>query len=236
MTSETDAEVVARRFHESRARRHETGLREKAMGNPVKEFPILFSAPMILAIQAGRKSVTRRLDKRWLRVKAGDVLWVRETWRPEVAHSHGMNACDCADVNITYAADGQCRYFEESQTNPEWVMPKAASTGNVTPLFMPRWASRIILDVTEDARMERLAEITEEESIAEGVRGMGDESNSTGCWIGRETRDDRGHLVTPWETPREAFADIWSGLHDKPSERWEDNPQIVRLAFTVEVA
>jgi hypothetical protein len=42
---------------------------------------ILFSAPLVLALLANRKTVTRRLDKRWLKLKVGDLLYVRETIR-----------------------------------------------------------------------------------------------------------------------------------------------------------
>src|SRR5688572_13284519 len=44
-------------------------------------------------------------DPKHCSVVRRDRLWVRETWRPTIAHSHGEDACDCADVNIQYLAD-----------------------------------------------------------------------------------------------------------------------------------
>src|SRR5438477_7174905 len=60
------------------------------------DIPIIFSAPMVRALLAGDKTMTRRLAWRqvedklacgvidvpspWQRVQPGDHLWVRETW------------------------------------------------------------------------------------------------------------------------------------------------------------
>jgi hypothetical protein len=157
------------------------------------EHGIIFSAEMVLALLADRKSVTRRLSKRWLRAKAGDRLWVRETWRPSGQQQ---------DVNITYAADRAQRFITAGNTNPEWTIPKAAATGNVSPLFMPRWASRILLECEEDARVERLQDISDIEARAEGMESC---------------------------TPADQFRVLWDTLHTKPGERWSDNPKVVRL-------
>lgn len=163
----------------------------------MKEQPILFSAPMVRAILEGRKTVTRRVVKPtyqsieeredgrlwpwredlnraedyWYPCPYGqlsDRLWVKERWRPVVAHNCYETACDCSDINVRYAADGEIRYFADSTIPSEWTLPKAADRGDVTPLFMPRWASRLTLEVT-GVRVERLQDISEWDAIAEGI-------------------------------------------------------------------
>lgn len=179
----------------------------------MKERPILFSAPMVRAIQAGTKTQTRRIAKprkypsllsgewsdqyvldegnrEWLMRdfpygEPGDRLWVKETWRPRISHACSMDACDCDDVHVSYAADGQRsegRYFTGYQIPDSWLMPKASKRGAVSPLFMPRWASRITLEIT-GVRVERLQDISEADAQHEGcslecMTPTGDDSGS----------------------------------------------------------
>lgn len=144
-----------------------------------------------------------------------DRLWVKETWRPRIAHGHGMDACDCADVVVRYEADRAERYFDESEIPDEWSMPKAAARGNVSPLFMPRWASRITLEIV-DVRCERLHDITEEDSALEGVTPF--PKNPDGdCWT------DGKH--------RTAFEFLWNELHGWNPNAWAANPWVWRIEF-----
>lgn len=151
----------------------------------------------------------------------GDRLWVKETWGVRISHSCAMDACDCADVVVTYAAggDGDVRFVSEYDigahpSGEQWLLPKAALAGkNVSPLFMPRWASRITLEVTS-VRAERLHDITEEDAKAEGVDAIGINAiprNGTLCY-----RDD--------------FAQIWDIINGKRAS-WALNPWVWVIEF-----
>jgi hypothetical protein len=159
----------------------------------IKERPILFSAPMVRAILEGRKTVTRRAVKVQPRSRAdigsygtgqpfirnpdvtkpnpecpygkpGDRLWVRETWycdHVEVQQGPYLRPADMFDLDqsredgeLVYAADGLTPYEQEQ---PTWK----------PSIHMPRWASRILLEIT-DVRVERLQDISREQCIAEG--------------------------------------------------------------------
>jgi len=103
----------------------------------------------------------------------GDRIWVRELWRPYVVHSHADNACDCGDIMIDYPADDAKRFFSDDfmvdkAKAHDWTIPKAAKSGNVTPMYMPRWASRIFLRVTS-VGVERVQSISVEDIVAEGI-------------------------------------------------------------------
>ena len=85
--------------------------------------------------------------------KVGQVLWVKEKWCPR---SGGM-----------LAMDRVCRprYAATEELRPEWGFSWR------TPLFMPRWASRIELLVTR-RWIERLHDISEADARAEACAGV----------------------------------------------------------------
>jgi hypothetical protein len=93
---------------------------------------------------------------------AGARLWVRETARA-TATEEGI---DC----IHYMADDHCRAIMVSEYGP-WRKMRAYGGGHaraVPSIHMPRWASRITLEIT-GVRVERLNDISEEDAIAEGI-------------------------------------------------------------------
>lgn len=100
----------------------------------------------------------------------GDRLWVRETWA----------AGKCADGLKpsmlhpgTWLVDNGGLWFPADEAEPRHpISPR----GKTRPgMFMPRWASRILLEVTA-VRVERLQDISVADCIAEGVPRGGPEN------------------------------------------------------------
>lgn len=119
--------------------------------------PIIFSAPMVKAILAGVKTQTRRLKNGPCRYGGrGDRLWVKETL---VGGKMSL---------LTYAADDTL-VERPIQTNHGWHYNWKRDYGQCVPsIYMPRWASRIMLEIVA-MRDERLQELTDDDATAEGV-------------------------------------------------------------------
>lgn len=97
----------------------------------------------------------------------GSTLWVRETWRPSPVSASGLDTKPDGYA-VRYEADGAEHFHVAARIPESWRFPRAARRSVVSPLLMPRWASRIDLIVT-GLRVERLATITARDIVAEGV-------------------------------------------------------------------
>ena len=204
----------------------EEGLR--SMG-AIRERPILFSSPMIRAIIAGHKSMTRRVVKpqpiwvgdpsvpfktpdadpkgiiRCPYGQPGDRLWVRE------AHRFDMTE---GGLTITYRADGAVLRVQD---NAEQIAERSLGKWR-PPMFMPRWASRITLEVT-GVRVERLQDINASDAKKEGVSVS----------IYDETERER---IGSWtELHIFAFYEIWESINGKKYP-WDSNPWVWVIEFT----
>lgn len=198
----------------------------------MKERPILFSAPMVLAILAARKTQTRRIikDDLWACLTPedfapdgdaepgeycphgapGDHLWVRETWATHADEGQTF-------VNYRARMRGESGISEPGAVRPE-IFYRADGgepfINNWRPsIFMPRWASRLTLEV-ESVRVERLQDISEEDAKAEGVEP------APFCKAGRP--NGMVHV--------EAFEHLWDRINvDRAS--WKSNPWIWVVSF-----
>lgn len=163
---------------------------------------------------------------------SGDRLWVRETWHPRIHHTCGMDDCDCGDVVVTYS-DGSSRLFRDAEideSDSDWQIPKSASRGNVPSIFMPRWASRLSLEIT-GVGVERLQEITEADARAEGIPSFTERFENVSL-------DQPIHGVgRAGDSPYKAsFACGWdeiNGDRDGGACRWHANPWVWVVRFKV---
>ena len=183
-----------------------------------RDLPIMFSAPMVLALLAGRKTQTRRLATSPLaRAEPGDRLWVRENFWHAPAHM-GFDRTHGAHGHVAYSAGPGMTADAEDRARAYGVKQRPS-------IRMPRWASRLTLVVTE-VRRQSLVDITDADALAEGV-----------VEVRQPDRDGYRHFAVPgtvdreWPTPRAAFAGLWERLHGPQS--WMAETWVVALSFTV---
>ncbi|MBV4478736.1 hypothetical protein [Pseudomonas khavaziana] len=218
----------------------------------VKEWPILFSAPMVRAILEGRKTVTRRAVKPQPEVRMVDMIGPMLTFKNKRGgHWLYPNAKAQIIADCPYGKPGDRLWVRETfidlrgtgvehRPDPAGPLQRYAYAADCRPrshsdearkdfglkykpsIHMPRVACRILLEIT-DVRVERLQDISEDQAKAEGVRLMRDGSDT---WVSRE---GPGNLVTPWPTAKEAFSDLWNSINGPHA--WVANPWVWAVSF-----
>ena len=198
----------------------------------MKERPILFNGAMVRAIMAGAKTQTRRVVKsrHWPEPltpgyewffdqttteqvwevgawnagtgegqlhsyitcpygKPGDRLWVRETF------GHGCELCGVRfplAPHLKYKADGnKC----------------GCSVAWRPSIHMPRWASRLTLDVLS-VDVQRLQDISEADARAEGIDPLPDDPCAYSM-----------------------FAMLWDSINAERGYGWHVNPWVFVISF-----
>lgn len=187
----------------------------------MKERPILFSGMMVNAILEGRKTVTRRVIKpqplhdcthgdyykgtqiightfddglgprKCQYGLVNDRLWVRETWQKAHVNCWGGLPKTVDPNDPEYAA-----YYRSG-------FDRSEPSGWRPSIFMPRWASRLTLEIIS-IRVERLQDITPSEVRKEGLPDL-----------------DAGAVG--------AFARMWSEIN--PKYPWQSNPWLWVIEF-----
>lgn len=211
----------------------------------MKERPILFSGAMVRAYLAGRKGQTRRVvkgvdpeefpyvwgsdevERRWdvvfadypgdqviTRINArcpygvpGDRLWGREAWKPHSLYAH-MKPSVMPQAKVFYRADDGY-----APSNTPWV----------PGIHMPRWASRVLLEIT-GLRVERLKDISEADAIDEGVFPAAVYGGEVKSWLPTEDHRERFY-----DTAVEAYRALWEIINGPGS--WDANPWVWAVTF-----
>ncbi|EAN9673745.1 hypothetical protein ETJ50_20615 [Salmonella enterica] len=187
------------------------------MKGEVKERGMIFNDEMVRAILGGNKTQTRRIveEKFYGRAVAaellakhcpygqpGDRIWVRETYRV-----HGK-ATDVA--TLVYRASVRNSWTEQTHRVPVEVCNKPVSEKWTPSIHMPRWASRILLEIT-NVRVERLHDMSEADAKAEGATPA-------------------TYKITPSEAVyRVGFGDIWRSIYGQ--DNWLSNPLVWVIEF-----
>ena len=152
----------------------------------------------------------------------GDRLWVREAWRP------WFNESEYAVVQ--YRADGATRKPEGLDVATGWHFAHECDYATDespwrSPLFMPRWASRLTLEIT-DVRVQRLQEISEQDAEAEGIVRVDDigDGNTAPAYAGTD-----GSFTNGWSA-QSALARVWDAINGRRFP-WSANPWVWAVTF-----
>lgn len=227
--------------------------------------PIIFSAPMITALLAGTKTQTRRVAK--ITAVMGNKVSVTAPEERLIELDAGEFRRGICHYESTDALSGPYR-LPYCVGDRLWAREAFATTGGGpvryyatddvhelrrkrSPIHMPRWASRLTLIVT-DVRVQRLAEISEEDARAEGATSRpacnGFMSRYDGWsmdWSPVGTLSAYSMSAKPGGpakvpltesdislyTAASAFANYWDTTHGPGS--WTANPWVCALTFTV---
>ncbi|EPY4011490.1 hypothetical protein NL495_07870 [Klebsiella pneumoniae] len=199
----------------------------------MKERGMIFNGEMVRAILDGRKTQTRRPIK-WKQTRfteigeredgskwpwsedaehacdfwhpcpfgaVGDRIWVRETW------ASGLSTKSTLAYRATHKReDLEDGFYDTIKWTPS--------------IHMPRWASRILLEIT-GVRVERLNAISEEDATAEGVPPAGS-----------LLPDYPGTFLTPkgdFATAKVAFQRLWESIYGE--ESWKAKSWVWVISF-----
>lgn len=217
----------------------------------MKERPIIFNAEMVRAILSGQKTQTRRAVanvrpdncltlRKPTKTKAGththvidapkhglcpfgkvgDRLWVREAhaFVPEPAYRRSTGITQTVNPNDDYQASIYRENFDRCSGGIKWR----------PSIHMPRWASRIQLEIT-NARVERLKDISNEDAQAEGMTftdyGLDRFGNQRPGWLWRKS----SHHEECLGSAKWAFANLWESIYGE--ESWRSNPWVWVIEF-----
>ena len=92
-----------------------------------------------------------------------------------------------------------------------------------SPIFMPRWASRLMLTITS-VRVERVQEISEADAKAEGIERINDHPH----WGWKDYTGNGQDL-----SPIMSYQSLWDSLNSKRGYSWASNCFVWVLTFEV---
>jgi hypothetical protein len=136
----------------------------------------------------------------------GQRVWVRETWACDSPRDNGEPHPDDLEGREQRIAPSLVHYRAD-RSGPEAARELVPGGSWRPSIFMPRWASRITLELT-GVRIERLQDISDADARAEG-------------WPGD----------VALQAPREWYAGLWDVLNAARGFGWDINPWVWTVGF-----
>lgn len=226
------------------------------MKRGIKEYPILFSTPMVQAILEGRKTQTRRVVKidgmlSYTGMKPlsthecgsvfyfwgnkeitcpygqpGDVLWVRESFL-WVFLDHAHDLLE--------GSKDRSRYAYKASVHSDWMEYAKEKYGYKwkPSIHMPKSACRIFLRIT-NVRVERLHDINEADAKQEGVEVKEYGSHPFFCTRDYSYKKNSngfwpGFCADTGDQFSRSFKSLWRSINGEQS--WNDNPWVWVIEF-----
>lgn len=202
----------------------------------MKEQPILFSAPMVLALLAGTKTQTRRVVKfkpirpglnlSFSGLSAGDYC-TGDPKQGTVLYSRrgdGVWEQRTKPIHCPYGTPGDRLWVRET-------FRKRFKQGEMETVYLHApMGFRLTLEIT-DVRVQRVQDISEEDARAEGISAdkygvefYADSVIYTNCY-GDHVPGIKAHTRAA-----DAFHDLWDSINGK-THPWESNPWVWCLSF-----
>ncbi|CAM5655633.1 hypothetical protein MAUB1S_11397 [Mycolicibacterium aubagnense] len=170
-----------------------------------------------------------------VRYRVGDRLYVREAWRVSKRWDETKpSALPIRAMTVMFEAGGSVggiapydktkpRLLSEYAPDLNWPQTMPDWAGKPRPaMFMPRWASRITLTITE-VRVQRLQEISEQDSLAEGIQHPWNATFPFGLEV-----YENGYALG--YTAVQAYRALWNHINSGRSG-WDCNPWVVAYTF-----
>lgn len=144
----------------------------------------------------------------------GDLLYIKEGFKPKQFAGVRLDGYDYKQDHIEWLTKNGQKYTPDSGC--EMQVGKGYIEHWKSPLFMPKTAARIWLEITE-IRVERLQEITEQDAQLEGAI----------CCV------KNYHVVKQYDdvfpSARQHFHELWQSINGK--ESWKTNPWVWVISF-----
>lgn len=147
----------------------------------------------------------------------GDRIWVRETFQGPLVHEELFE--EYSAYPEKFETPEYCEYAADGGVRPEYCdLDDNLRHGWRPSIHMPRWASRILLEIT-NVRVERLDAISEEDALAEGMQGVicpcckGDSEYSTSQYDAETLAVIDEIPCRACESNRSKFFTLWDSIY-----------------------